>query len=274
MKYLQLIIAMCLVLGSAQALAWGQIGHRVTGAIAQDYLSKDAQEALKVLFPHESLAEISTYADDNRSNPDPFWQKEAGPYHYVTVPNGETYHDEHHAPKQGDAYTALMKFSKIATDKAQSVELRRRAVHFIVHIIGDLHQPLHVGNGTDRGGNDVKLEFFWEMSNLHRVWDSGLIDRKQLSYTEWYQWLSPKITEQQRQAWSTSDPLVYINESQALRDDTYPQSGEYRRCAEMEQCQLSWQYLYDHSPTVKRRLSMAGVRIAAYLNTLFAPQSK
>ena len=54
------------------------------------------------------------------------------------------------------------------------------------HIIGDLHQPLHVGNGKDRGGNDVKLEFFWEMSNLHRVWDSGLIDRKQLSYTEWY----------------------------------------------------------------------------------------
>ena len=62
MKYLQLIMAMCLVLGSAQALAWGQIGHRVTGAIAQDYLSKDTQEALEVLFPHESLAEISTYA--------------------------------------------------------------------------------------------------------------------------------------------------------------------------------------------------------------------
>ena len=69
-------------------------------------------------------------------------------------------------------------------------------------------------------------------------------------------------------------PLVYINESQALHDATYPQSGEYRRCQESTQCQLSWQYLYDHSPTIKRRLSMAGIRIAAYLNTLFAPPSK
>lgn len=274
MQFVYFVIVVCFLVSSAQAKAWGQIGHRVTGAIAQDHLSPEAQAALASLFPHESLAEISTYADENRSNPAPFWQKEAGPYHYVTVPDGETYHDKHHAPAHGDAYTALLRFSQLATDKTQSIEIRRRAVHFIVHIIGDLHQPLHVGNGTDRGGNDVKLEFFWEMSNLHRVWDSGLIDRKQLSYTEWYQWLSQKITQQQVDAWSTSDPLVYINESQALRDATYPQSGEYRRCQESTQCQLSWQYLYDHSPTIKRRLSMAGIRIAAYLNTLFAPPSK
>ena len=90
-----------------------------------------------------------------------FGKKKQGPYHYVTVPDGETYHDKHHAPAHGDAYTALLRFSQLATDKTQSIEIRRRALHFIVHIIGDLHQPLHVGNGTDRGGNDVKLEFFW-----------------------------------------------------------------------------------------------------------------
>ena len=54
-----------------------------------------------------------------------------------------------------------------------------------MHIVGDLHQPLHVGNGKDRGGNDVKLDFFWESSNLHRIWDSGIIDQQKLSYTEY-----------------------------------------------------------------------------------------
>jgi hypothetical protein len=128
----------------------------------------------------------------------------------------------------------------------------------IVHIIGDLHQPLHAGDGTDRGGNDVKVSFFWEDSNLHRVWDSGLIDRRQLSYTEWTDLLAPKITAEQAAAWQTTDPVVYITESAKIRDTIYPEGDK-----------LSWQYLYDHTPTMKLRLQQAGVRIAAHLNDAF-----
>lgn len=138
--------ALIFSLASSSVLAWGQIGHRVTGAIAEQYLTPEAKAAFAELFPVESLAEISTYADENRSNPDPFWQKEAGPYHYVTVPDGKHYH-EVGAPEQGDSFTALNKFRAIVLDKSKSVAERRRALHFIVHIIADLHQPLHVGNG-------------------------------------------------------------------------------------------------------------------------------
>jgi hypothetical protein len=255
----RLLIASALLAASSiqQVHAWGQTGHRITGAIAEQYLTDDARAAITILLPNESLAEASTYADEMRSNPDDFWQKEARPYHYVTVPKGKHYH-EVGAPEQGDAYTALKAFSKIVKEGTAPLAERQRALRFIVHIIGDLHQPLHAGNGIDKGGNDVKLSFFWEDSNLHRVWDSGLIDRRQLSYTEWTQWLSDKITPEQAKAWNTTDPLIYIAESAAIRDMIYPETER-----------LSWDYLYQYLPIATERLQEGGVRIAAHLNELF-----
>ena len=255
----RLCLGLICYLVSVQAFAWGQTGHRVTGALAQLYLSEHSKAAIAQLYPAASLAEISTLADENRSNPDPFWQKMAGPWHYVTIPKGKEYSDVG-APQQGDALTALQQFSAILKDPQAHTEDKQLALHFIVHIIGDLHQPLHAGNGTDRGGNDEKVEFFWENSNLHTVWDSGMIDRQQLSYTEWTDWLSKKISPAQAAQWQQTDPLVWITESIQIRDRIYP-----------EQNKLSWQYQYEHLPTVKLRLQQAGVRIAAFLNEVYKP---
>lgn len=257
MKKLLIASALLAACSVQQVHAWGQTGHRITGAIAQKYLTADAMAAIKLLLPNESLGEASTYPDEMRSNPDEFWQKEAGAYHYVTVPKGKHYH-EVGAPEKGDAYTALEKFTKLVKDKNAPLKERQKALRFIVHIIGDLHQPLHAGDGTDKGGNDVKVNFFWQDSNLHRVWDSGLIDKQQLSYTEWTTWLSEKITPEQQKAWNTTDPLVYIAESTAIRDVIYPDTDR-----------ISWDYSYQNMPIVKERLQEAGVRIAAYLNDLF-----
>lgn len=251
-------ILLSLLTSSHYVHAWGQTGHRVTGQIAELYLSDKAKAAILLIYENESLAEISTYPDENRANPSEFWQKEAGPYHYVTVPKGKTYKDVT-APKHGDSYTAIKRFTLVLKDKKAAKADKQIALQLIVHIIGDLHQPLHAGDGSDRGGNDLKLKFFWEDSNLHRVWDSGLINKRELSFTEWTNFLAPKITPAQFDAWQTIDPLVYIQESTKIRDTIYPDSDS-----------ISWQYLYDHSPTVKRRLQQAGVRIAAHLNHTFA----
>jgi hypothetical protein len=242
---------------SQMAHAWGQTGHRVTGQIAQLYLTPYARAAISLILENETLAEISTYADENRSNPDPFWQEVAGPFHYVTVPKGKTYSDVG-APEKGDSYTAIQMYTQALKNPLSSKNEKQLALKMLVHIIGDLHQPLHAGDGTDRGGNDRKVEFFWEDSNLHRVWDSGLIDRKQLSFTEWYEFLAPKISAQQAKQWHTTDPLVYIQESAEIRDTIYPNSDK-----------LSWQYLFDHTPVMEQRLQQAGVRIAAHLNEIY-----
>lgn len=242
---------------SLNAFAWGQTGHRVTGAIAEHYLTPKAQEAINTLLPQEDLAEASTYADDMRSSPADFWQKTAGPFHYVTVPAGKRY-AQIGAPEEGDAVSALTMFSATLKDPATTVEQKQLALRFVVHIIGDLHQPLHVGNGLDRGGNDLKINFFWNDSNLHRVWDSEMLEQRQLSYSEWTTQLKRKISAQDIKAWSVTDPLIWVAESSEIRDEIYPQ-GE----------KISWDYLYTHLPQVKRRLQMAGIRIAAYLNEIY-----
>lgn len=257
MKIKSLLVASASLILCSNAFGWGQTGHRVTGNIAEQYLSQNAQAEILKLFPNESLAEISTYADEKRSDPSKFWKKTASPWHYVSVPEGKTY-KQVGAPDEGDAYTALKNFSATLKNNNASVEQKRLALHFIVHIIGDLHQPLHAGNGTDRGGNDVKLKFFWKDSNLHRVWDSEMIDGKQLSYSEWTEWLGKKISPDMAKKWNEPDPLVWIAESTKLRDNLYPDSDE-----------ISYDYQYQHLPTVKSRLQQAGVRIAAYLNDVF-----
>jgi hypothetical protein len=132
------------------------------------------------------------------------------------------------------------------------------ALRFTLHIIGDLHQPLHAGNGNDRGGNDIRVTFFREATNLHAVWDSGMIDRRQLSYTEFTAFLTRRITPTLHRQWSEPDALVWIAESAAIRDTIYPASNE-----------LSWDYAYQHRETVDTRLMQGGVRMAAYLNALW-----
>lgn len=242
---------------SGSALGWGQTGHRITGAIATHYLTANAKVAIKEIIGHETLAQASTWPDEMRSDPSTFWQRTSGPWHYVTVPKAHTY-AQVGAPKQGDAVTALKKFSADLKSEKTTHEQKQLALRFIVHIIGDLHQPLHAGNGTDRGGNDKKVTFFWEESNLHRVWDSGMIDREQLSYSEMTEWLLADISDSDINDWNHTDPRVWIAESTKLRDKIYPKSKE-----------LSWVYKHQNMPEVKRRLKMGGVRIAHYLNELF-----
>ncbi|MCF2947403.1 S1/P1 nuclease [Paraglaciecola aquimarina] len=257
MKLNRFLFGVSVSLISFQVMSWGQTGHRVTGAIAEQYLSPNTQAAIANLIPSEDLAEVSTYADEMRSDPSEFWQKTSSPWHYVNVHKGYSYqHDK--APTEGDAVTALAKFSKQLTSNTTSIEDKQLALKFIVHIIGDLHQPFHSGTSEDRGGNTVKVKFFWEDSNIHRVWDSGLIDRQKLSYSEWASRLSKKISKQQASQWMNADPLVWVAESAQIRQGLYPKDDE-----------LSWDYQYQHLPTLKQRLQMGGVRIAAYLNHLF-----
>ena len=174
------------------------------------------------------------------------------------MPQGKNY-AEVGAPRQGDAVTALEAYTKTLKSDSATIEEKRLALRFIVHIIGDLHQPLHAGDGSDRGGNDVKVNFFWQNSNLHRVWDSQMLEQRKLSYTEWTTWLTEHITPDDIRSWATTDPLVWIEESTKLRDEVYPEDAN----------NMSYDYLYQHLPTANQRLQMAGIRLAMYLNETF-----
>ncbi|MEX2499402.1 MAG: S1/P1 nuclease [Wenzhouxiangellaceae bacterium] len=254
----RLLVEFCSLLLCSQAYGWGANGHRVAAQIADGYLSPEARLAVEDLLGAETLAEASTWPDFMRADPDEFWQRTANPWHYVTVPPGKTY-AEVGAPEQGDAVTALKRFSDTLRDSEASVDDKVLALRFIVHIVADLHQPLHVGNGEDRGGNDFRITFFGEPSNLHRLWDSQLIEEKDLSYTEMTAWLKAKVSPVDFRAWNTPDPMVWISESAEIRERIYPEDRDLR-----------WDYSYEWTDTLYVRLQQAGVRTAAYLNQLFS----
>lgn len=244
------------------ANAWGQTGHRVIGEIAQEHISGKTRAEIELILGKEDLAQASTWADEERSNPDTFWQREAGSYHYVTVPEGQTYTDVG-APEEGDALSALARFTQTVRDPNASREEKALALKFIVHIVGDVHQPLHAGNGEDRGGNDVKVRWFGDETNLHSVWDSRLIDSRNLSYTEYANWLGRDIDPSETIAWWTADPQIWIAESTSIRDRIYPTSNQAIPS-------LGYAYQYEHLGTAEIRLQQGGVRLGAYLDQVFA----
>ncbi len=258
LKQLGVFVVAIATLAPSQALAWGKEGHRVIGAIAQQHLDARAEAGVRQILGTETLAEASTWPDFMRSDPSEFWQKTASPWHYVTVPKGKTY-AEVGAPPEGDAVTALKRFAATVRDPRASLADKQLALRFIVHIVGDLHQPLHAGNGADKGGNDVRVTFFGRSTNLHAVWDSSLVEDEELSYSELTAWLSARITPEQLTTWSTPDPLVWIGESASIRDTIYPQGTA-----------LSYDYVFASKAVVEQRLSQGGIRLAAYLNQLFA----
>jgi hypothetical protein len=270
---LLLAAAAAALLAPSPALAWGKTGHRVVAAIADTQLSGLARAHIRELLGGaESLDEAATWPDEMRSAPDKFWQKTATPWHYVTL-DGITYD---HAPPEGDALEALDRFTKTLKDPSASLADKQLALRFIVHLVGDLHQPLHVGKCCDKGGNDVKVTFFGKPTNLHAVWDSALVDDQQLSFTELAAKLERHIRDRDTVAWWDINPRDWISESAQYRDTLYPTAADKPRAPADKKSKeppvpdLSYSYVYKFTPLMEQRLSQAGVRLAAYLNAIYA----
>lgn len=237
------------------ALAWGKEGHRVVAAIADNYLGPKARGEVRRIFGVESMAEASTWPDFMRADPDEFWQKTASPWHYVTV-EGTAYST---SPAAGDAVTALKRFVKIVRDEKAPLKDRQLALRFIIHIVGDLHQPFHAGNGTDRGGNDVKVTWFGKPTNLHAVWDTEMVDDEGLSYTEFAKLLENRVTPEQQIAWTSADPLAWIARDVSVRAGLYPADPA-----------IGSSYVYAQKPLLEEQLERGGLDLAAYLNWVFS----
>lgn len=250
--FFRLYLSFISLLAATDVAAWGPQGHHIAGTLTWQLLSEDARAEVRGLLGEQTLAEASNWADRMRDNPSPFWQRQAGPYHYVTVPPGKTY-DEVGAPGKGDAVTALAEFRAILTDPASPRVQKQLALRFSLHIIQDLHQPMHVGNGRDRGGNRVRLTLYGKSTNLHRVWDSAILARAGLGDAEWVERLA-SLDSAHVEHWRVAGWRVWIEESAALRDRVYPAGNS-----------IGGDYLDSWLPAVQGRLQASAVRGAAWL---------
>ena len=239
------------------SLGWGAEGHRIIGDIAAHHLAPEAKTAIEGLLGDKTLADISTWADEIKSDSTWDWAK---PLHYANVRPGEpTFDMERDCPEVGCVVKAIGDYSKALPDTEQPAGERLTALKFVVHFVGDIHQPLHVSHARDRGGNDIKVEFFDNRTNLHTVWDSLLIRRTGKAWAEYATELRQRITPEMRSRWSkVTEPTAWANESYTLAVDhayVVPSSGE-----------LGQKYFDCSIPIVERRLQAAGVRLAELLN--------
>ena len=137
------------------------------------------------------------------------------------------------------------------------------ALKFLIHFVGDVHQPMHVGRDGDRGGNNITVEWFGRTSNLHSVWDSGIIDHQGLSYTEYVAFLD-RVTADEVTQWQSHPAAVWIQESQELREVAYGAMGSETVPS------LSWDYVNEMRPHLERRMVQGGIRLAGVLNRVLA----
>jgi hypothetical protein len=242
------------------AVGWGVTGHRTSAEIAQQHLSKKAKKELRKLLGKETLALWSNWPDFIKS--DSTWNH-ASPWHYVDLPGHmekEKFIEELKKLPGKNLYTQIPAMLAELKDKSLSLEKRRTALYFLIHLVGDLHQPLHVGRDEDAGGNKIVVYWFDKKTNLHSLWDSMLIEFQQYSYTEYARLLD--IAEPEKvKTWQSGSLEDWFYESHGLSDTIY--------AASPSESKLGYKYNFQFQKMLDEQLLKGGVRLAALLNQAF-----
>lgn len=254
-RSLLLFAFLCIGLLPLRVSAWGPTGHRTVGEIAEHHLSRKARKAVHRILGDERLAMASTWMDDVRSDRA---YDATHDWHWVTIPDSSTYAASAKNP-HGDVVEAIGRVQAMLRSDTVPLERQRIYLRMLIHLVGDLHQPLHVGRGDDKGGNDFQVQWMKKGSNLHRVWDSEMIDLDGLSYTELAASLDHPTLEQCR-TWRQGSVAQWAEEAMALRPRIYAvQRGD----------DLGYAYKYQNWPTVQEQLLKGGMRLAAILNAIY-----
>ena len=285
-----IIFATVVFVSSSQAWGWGKAGHEVVGKIAEAHLTNDVLEKIKDILDDQSLAEASTWPDQIKNAKG--WTH-TRTYHYMSIDDDSNYYDALESltaseRKYSDIVRSLLKAEDMLKDDKTAKEDKANAIRFLVHFIGDLHQPLHIGRYEDTGGNAIKLKWFNAQSNLHSIWDNAIIKTfisrsKELIKSnllffnalnplnsaveitatqnggdDIYPFL-PDVSADQISEWQNSYIMSWVEESLQMRDEVY-----YKYTGSSESY-----YLRNHK-ALNVRLLQAGYRLAAWLNALIA----
>jgi nuclease S1 len=258
---LTLLGVLAIVLGSSRpALAWGRMAHRAATRLSETRLTPQARAIIRELLePGESLADASTWADENsRSMPG------SAAWHFVNVPISAPRYSPRHC-HDNCVVSRLEEFRRILADPRAPKARRRMALRFVVHLVEDAHQPMHVGDRRDRGGNAVQLQFFRDdATNLHQIWDSGLLRRGYRDERELVSDLIDLARQPQARDWPKGHVEDWVNESLEVARQAYrlPGSKEFLRSG----MRIGRDYEEANLPLAVKRLAQAGVRLSEVLN--------
>lgn len=238
---------------------WGQKGHDAVAYIAECNLTPEVyQKVVKALGGH-SLVYYANWMD-NASHTQPYRYTKT--WHYANVDKGYTYQTMPKNPK-GNVVTAIESIvAKLKSGKLSEAE-ESLNLKFLIHLVGDLHAPMHAGRLSDLGGNKIYVKYFGKKIKLHELWDIDLIeDAHRWSYTEWQQQLDKYCSAEKRAQISKGTPEEWFEESHKIAKDIY--------IASPKGAKLSYYYLNYYTPKIEERILAGGLRLAWLLNSIYS----
>jgi hypothetical protein len=245
-----ILLLFSILLSNQSSMAWGGKGHTIVAEVAFQNLDEATKKNIMKYLGNMTLAEAANWMDDIKKDDSKDFMK---PWHYINLEKGASA-----MPEGENIITALLKTMKELDNTAvlNDEEIKVRIL-YLFHLIGDLHQPLHVGYGSDRGGNDIKLSFYGKATNLHSIWDTEIIENRNMT-----------VADVNRAAHYTP---AEISEIKAINVFEWAkQSRGYLATAyKFRNGKIEMDYLDTNTKAVKEQLYKAGLRLASVLEKYF-----
>lgn len=260
--YKKILAGRMLLLAGMSAMAlpsfgWGQKGHDTTAEIAERHLTEATAKAVGELLDGKSIVYWANWLDNASHTPEYAYTKT---WHYKNIDEGIAFDD---APllDTGDVVRAIPEQVKVLEDHRATREQKQLALKVLVHLLGDIHQPMHLGHASDRGANQVSVKFFDRNTNLHSVWDSSVPESgHKWSYTEWADQID-RATPEETAMILQGGPADWGKETFDICTEVYRKTPDGTK--------ISYDYIAEWTPTVERQFLKGGLRLADLLNTIF-----
>ena len=249
---LSFLLLPALLLQTSATFAWGSKGHKLVARIASTQLKPAVKDSLSFYLDKMSLEDAATWMDDVRGDHTYDYQSA---WHYIDMDKGMTYSDT----STNNAVWAIHKAIHEIQNRGNYSKLQIATdIKILFHLVGDIHQPLHAAYPGDQGGNKVTVYIDQTSSNLHRVWDTNILEEYILPQPLTWANLSQYSPAEIAQMKDTS-VVNWMNDSRSYLDQAYDFKNDV----------ISKQYIETNKPVIEKRLLYAGVRLGRLMNRLF-----
>ena len=260
-RYLQLTILLLVIMPNI-SLAWGIIGHRVITQLAEENISKKTKKEIDRLLEGYPMAYWSNWADFIKSDTTGKWEH-TYIWHYINIPGNLSFQpflDEIKKVEQENVYSQIPVLQETLKNKSTSDDDKRIALYFLIHLVADMHQPMHIGRADDLGGNLITVYWFNNPTNIHSIWDSALLNYENYSYTE-YTTILNKLNKTEKNKLKSGTLEDWLFETYQITNEIYASINQEDK--------LRYEYQYKYKFTVESLLKRAGLRLAQILDESF-----
>ena len=248
--YIIAAFLMTVLLFPIKTLAWGKKGHAYVAEVAFSYLDENTKKTVLEYLNGTTIEDAANWMDNVRSDHSYDYMK---PFHYADFEKNEAV-----VEASGDNIIHELKttIKELKNRKNLSKEEIKTKIQIIFHLIGDLHQPLHVGYGSDKGGNSLQLRYNDKGTNLHSLWDSGIIEKKEITLQDC---MKEPFSKKELRKINKINVLNWSKESRGFLDTVYNTGGN----------NITDEYATQNAILIESQIHKAGIRLAAVLTAIF-----